>query len=300
MDDTRHLLERARRSAEEGRLVAADSRRLIQTSRALKEWTARVQGYSRAAAGKTLSFNRFSNRLLGLLPTADFDQLAPLLQAVVFAPRQVLHRANRDIDFVYFPVSGLLSATLSMQDGRAIEIALIGNEGIAGVMAMANGISPHDVSVQVPGHGLRISTGLFREALKRRPALREVVSGYLGACAALNAHQIACNGLHPVAGRCCRRLLAMQDRLAANTLPLTHDSLALSLGVRRATVTEELGALEEDGVIHNRRARIEILNRPKLQSLACECYQADNDALAHLFGASHGSFGWPPYPWQPA
>jgi CRP-like cAMP-binding protein len=242
MDETRHLLERARRSAEQGRLIAADSRRLIQTSRELKEWTARVQGRLKGETGTLISFNRRSNRLLGLLPTAEFNQLAPQFQAVAFAPRQLLHRANREIDYVYFPICGLLSATLTMHDGAAIEVALIGNEGFAGLMAMGNGVSPHDVTVQVPGHGLRIGVHAFREELKRRRSLQDVVTGYLGACSTLSAHQIACNGLHPVARRCCRRLLATQDRLASYVLPLTHDSLALSLGVRRATVTEELGA----------------------------------------------------------
>jgi CRP-like cAMP-binding protein len=292
MEETRQLLERARRSAEQGRLVAANSRRLIQTSRELQEWTTRVQGRYRGQTGGTLSFNRRSNRLLGLMVEAEFARMAPQLQAIAYAPRQLLHRANRDIDYVYFPISGLLSATITMHSGSAIEVAPIGNEGFAGLMAMSNSVSPHDVTVQVPGHGLRMSADGFREELKRSRALQDVVTSYLAACTTLNAHQIACNGLHHVASRCCRRLLVAQDRLASDVLPLTHDSLALSLGVRRATVTEELGSLEKRGVIHNRRGRIEILNRPKLQSLACECYQADNKAWAHLFG-SNGQAGWP-------
>jgi CRP-like cAMP-binding protein len=293
MDETRHLLERARRSAEQGQLVAADSRRLIQTSRELKEWTARVQGRLKGETGTLISFNRRSNRLLGLLPMAEFEHLAPLFQAVAFTSRQLLHRANREIDYVYFPICGLLSATLTMHDGAVIEVAPIGSEGFAGLMAMGNGVSPHDVTVQIPGHGLRMGAHIFREELTRRRSLQEVIRGYLGACSVLSAHQIACNGLHPVAGRCCRRLLVTQDRLSSDVLPLTHDSLALSLGVRRATVTEELGALEKQGVIQNRRARIEILNRAKLRSLACECYQADNEAWSHLFGVDGASSGWP-------
>jgi hypothetical protein len=116
-----------------------------------------------------------------------------------------------------------------------------------------------------------------------------MVTGYLGACAALSSYQIACNGLHTFNKRCCRRLLSTQDRLNTNVLPLTHDSLALTLGVRRATVTEELGALEKRRVIDNRgRGQIEILNRPKLQSLACECYQSDRAVFAQLFSANGG------------
>lgn len=172
-----------------------------------------------------------------------------------------------------------------MQNGSVIEVAPIGNEGMAGLMAfVGNLISPHDVVVQIPGYGLRIGVDAFQAELNRSDALQKIVTGYHSVCLAQNVYQIACNGLHTVDQRCCRRLLSTQDRIVSDDLPLTHDSLAVALGVRRASVTEELGLLQKRGVIGNRRGHIRILDRPQLQLLACECYQAETDALNRLFG----------------
>lgn len=93
--------------------------------------------------------------------------------------------------------------------------------------------------------------------------------------------------------RCCRRLLTVQDRTGSSVLPLTHESLALSPGVRRASVTDGLQQLQSRKVIQCNRGQIVILNRPKLRSLACECYQAINDEYARLF-ESAGGYGTSP------
>jgi CRP-like cAMP-binding protein len=296
MDELRRLIERARRSAEEARHVAAETRRLVRTSRQIQDWTGRVQGRVAGEAAKLALFSQRCNRLLALLPAADFQRLAPHLQGVAFSSKQVLHRANSAIDYVYFPVSGLLSATICMRDGDAIEIAAMGKEGMAGLMAgVGNSISPHDVVVQIPGSGLRLDVAAFQAELKRGGALGDILTRYRGACAVSNAYQIACNGLHNVGKRCCRRLLDTQDRIASDVLPLTHDSLALTLGVRRATVTEELGSLQARGVIQNQRGQIKIVDRPKLQALSCECYQAVNEEMARLLGTTTVANGWPSF-----
>jgi hypothetical protein len=151
MDDTRRLIERARRSAQEARLVAAETRRLVRTSREIQTWTARVQGRIEGQTGSSFRFSRDSNRLLGLLPLKEFERLTPLLQGVALAAKVVLHRANRPVDYLYFPISGLLSATVTMQDGSAIEVGLIGNEGAAGLVALTGDTAAaHDVVVRCP------------------------------------------------------------------------------------------------------------------------------------------------------
>lgn len=242
---------------------------LVTTSRDIQHWTARVQGRIKGEAGAVISFHRGSNRLLGLLPARELNHLATKLQAVQFSPREVLHRAHKPIEYVYFPIRG----------GCAIEIAPIGNEGLAGLTAvMGSNVSPQDVVVQVPGHGLRIAVSSLQAELKRGAMLQEVISGYHNACAALSAYETACNGLHSVKRRCCRRLLTTQDRLGTDVLPLTHEAMAMTLGVRRATVTEELAALQQEGVIRGQRGQIRIVDRAKLKSLSCECYDTINDA----------------------
>ena len=295
MDETRRLIERARRSAEEARRVSAETQQIVRTSREIQHWTSRVQGRFASQAESQVSFHRNSNSLLGLLPKTDFERLAPQLQGVHFSPRQILHRANQPVDYVYFPISGLLSATVVMNDGGAIEVALIGKEGLAGLPALV-GIanSPHDVVVQIPGHGLRIGINALHAEMNQGRLLRDVVTGYHAAWMALNTYQTACNGLHSVRRRCCRRLLSTQDRIAADVLPLTHETLALTLGVRRATVTDELHSLQQDGVIDTQRGRITILDRPGLQLLTCECYDTINEAFSRLFQSVGVGSTWPP------
>lgn len=129
MEDSRKLLEHARRSAEEARRVSEVTARLLRKSREIQHWKARVQGRVPGKSESEISFHSQSDQLLGLLPTAEFERLAPLLQGIRFRPRQVLQHANEAIESVYFPLSGLLSAMIVMRDGSSIEVALIGNEG---------------------------------------------------------------------------------------------------------------------------------------------------------------------------
>jgi CRP-like cAMP-binding protein len=294
MDETHDLLKRAQRSVEEAQRVGAETRRLVQTSREIQHWTARVQGRV-AGEIKSFSFDRTSNRLLALLPPADFEGLVPLLQGVVFTRKQVVHRANSKIEYVYFPISGLLSAMLSMDGGDSIEVAPIGNEGMVGLPAVVGaGGSPYDVVVQIPGSGLRTEIGILQAELNRGGLLRDIIAGYQNARNLQDTYQIACNGLHSVSRRCCRQLLNIQDRIASDVLPVTHDSLALTLGVRRSTVTDELGTLQSQRVIEARRGEVRIVDRSKLQALSCECYQAVTQEFVSLL-RSNGSENrdWP-------
>src|SRR4051794_11452163 len=96
------------------------------------------------------------NQLLARLPREEHDRLR--LQAVPLQPKQILYPARGPIDYVYFPVQGVVSAMTIMGDGSAIEVATIGNEGMAGLTAFIGGeTSPNEVMVQVPGDGLRMA-----------------------------------------------------------------------------------------------------------------------------------------------
>jgi CRP-like cAMP-binding protein len=296
MDDTHSLFERAGRSAEEARRVSDQTRRLVRTSREIQLWAARVQGRIAGMIESHPAFDSRRNFLLGSLPSPEFQRLMPLLQQVHFKTKQVLYHARSTIDHVYFPVSGLLSTVLLMRDGGSIEVSVIGNEGMVGLTAgVGSSLSPYDVVVQIPGEGWRIEAQQFQKVLQQDGTMYGLLADYQNVSAIQTAYQVACNGLHNIDRRCCRRLLTVQDRTACSLLPLTHESLALSLGVRRASVTEGLGQLQTSGAIKYGRGQIEILDRPKLQSLACECYQAINDEYARLF-KSAGADGPGPAP----
>jgi CRP-like cAMP-binding protein len=228
-----------------------------------------------------------TNRLLSHLPDAEQRRLAPLLQPVPLKRKQVLHQRRAAIGHVYFPTTGVVSAMAVMGDGAAIEVATIGREGWAGLNAFVGGsaaTSPYEVMVQVEGRGLRMPTdALARESRDDGP-LRRLLVLYHSAFTTQVSYAVACNGLHTVQARCCRWLLMTHDRVGADALPLTHEFLGIMLGVRRASVTEVLKPLQEEGVVRVSRGLIEVLDRPALEKLACECYRAVVGEYERLLG----------------
>ncbi len=224
------------------------------------------------------------NRLLELLPRGDYQRLSGRLQAVTLNLRQLLYKAKAKIDFVYFPLSGIVSAMTVMRDGAAIEVATIGNEGMAGLTAFVGGeSSPYEVMVQVEGNALRLSAESLKDELKRAGALQRLLIRYDTAFSMQVSYSVACNGLHKVEQRCCRWLLMCQDRVGSDVLPLTHEFLAIMLGVRRSSVTEVLQPLQKRGLVRNQRGKIHLLDRAGLEASSCECYQTVKDEFARLF-----------------
>ena len=161
-----------------------------------------------------------------------------------------------------------------MEDGAAIEVATIGNEGMVGLNAFVGGLtSPYEVIVQVPGDGYRLSVPAMYREIRREGSLRGLLVKYHTAFTTQVAYSVACNGLHKIEQRCCRWLLMTADRVGSNVVQLTHEFLAVMLGVRRSSVTEVLRPLQDLGLVRNSRGTIELLDRPGLEARTCECYR---------------------------
>jgi CRP-like cAMP-binding protein len=131
---------------------------------------------------------------------------------------------------------------------------------------------PYKCFIQLEGHGYRIPTEMLVEEAKRNDRLRELVHGYHAAFLTQTMQTAACNGLHSVQQRCCRWILMSHDRAVTNTFGLTHEFLALMLGVRRASVSEVLRPIQERGWISSSRGSMTVLNRTALEEASCECY----------------------------
>jgi Crp-like helix-turn-helix domain len=95
---------------------------------------------------------------------------------------------------------------------------------------------------------------------------------------------VVCNRLHLIAQRCARWLLLTHDRMGRGDFLLTHDSLAQMLGVRRASVTEVAGRLQQAGLIRYRRGVIQVLDRAGLEAACCECYGVMQQQYDQLLG----------------
>jgi CRP-like cAMP-binding protein len=224
------------------------------------------------------------NRLLARLPESEYRRLLPLLQPVPLTYGQVLYETRGPIDFAYFPTGAVLSALTVMEDGNAIEVATVGNEGVVGHYGIGGKTSPHRMIVQIEDGGLRIAARALQEEGAKDGVLKDLLGRYHIAFMVQVSQSVACNGLHPLVERCCRWLLMSRDRVGSDDLRLTHEYLAIMLGARRASVTEALRPLQQAGLIHSHRGRITILDGSGLETRACECYFVVRDEYNRLLG----------------
>jgi len=229
------------------------------------------------------------NHLLARLPPREYQRLRPLLQLVPLEFKHVLNEPRSPIDHIHFPSRGVVSDVTLMEDGSAIEVATVGNEGMVGLMAfLGDEESPNRVIVQVGGEALRMEASEFRAETRQDSPLRRLLVRYHTAFMKQVSQAVACNGLHHVQERCCRWVLMTHDRAQSDEFLLTHEFLSHMLGVRRMSVTDVLKPLQDAGLIRNRRGRITVVDRPGLEAAACECYQSVQDAFDRLLG-NHNS-----------
>jgi CRP-like cAMP-binding protein len=223
------------------------------------------------------------NKLLASLPRDQFDKLLPHLSAITMQQGIVLSEAGDEVDQVYFPHDGMLSLLAVLRDGKAIETATVGREGVVGAMA---GLGLYKslvrVVVQMPLTCSRIAAPHFRTAVAGSETLRNLCIRYNEVLLSQARVTAACNALHPIEARFCRWLLQSADRSAGDTVALTQEFLAEMLGVRRTSVTEVASRVQNAGVITYSRGVIKILDRPALMRMSCECYETLLDQSAAL------------------
>jgi len=213
------------------------------------------------------------NRILASLPPDELAVVAQSLAAVSLTSGQILYEQHGAIDWVYFPDTTVASL-LSRMDSAVVEVGTIGNEGGVGLaLFLGVSVSVPETLVQIPGDARRMRADAFQSAVLQLPRFREVVARCTHAFMTQVSQTAACNRLHGIVQRCARWLLLTHDRVGgADTFPLTHQFLSFMLGVRRAGVTEALGALARSGLIKSSSGRITILDRQGLEAASCECY----------------------------
>jgi CRP-like cAMP-binding protein len=223
------------------------------------------------------------NKLLAALPRAEFDLLLPHLKTETMAQGLVLAVPGDEFDQIYFPLSGMISILAVLQDGKAIETATVGIEGVVGAMAgFGLYTSLTRCVVQLPMEVTKISAAQFRKAAAKSDKIRTMCISYNEVLLAQARITAACNALHPIEARFCRWLLQSADRAASDIVHLTQELLAEMLGVRRTSVTEVAIKIQDAGAISYSRGAIKILNRAALEKMSCECYKALLDQSAFL------------------
>jgi len=209
-----------------------------------------------------------------------FSQLA----RVSMAQGAVIYEAETQIDHVYFPETAVFSILCEMENGDTVEVGPVGNEGLVGLPIFFQEKTSLDrVIVHVAGDAMRLrATALTEELSNNASALPEKVLRYTQMLLAMTARSGACNKLHRLEQQLARWMLLMSDYVG-DELHLTHELIALTLGVRRAGVTVAANGFRTAGLIGYQRGHIEVLDRVGLEALACECYQIIKRDYEHLY-----------------
>jgi CRP-like cAMP-binding protein len=214
------------------------------------------------------------NRLLAALAPEDFAFLEPRLTIVDLQRGQTLYEAGEPIGHTYFPHDAMVSLVTVMHDGKSVEMATFGCEGLFGlVSAFVTRQSFGRYIVQMSGSASRAELNAMHEAMAARPAIQQLVLRFTEALMAQTLQTVACNAVHSVEARCCRWILMSQDRAGQPELPLTQEFLAEMLGVQRSTVSDVARAMQDKGLIRQGRGIITVTDRPGLEAAACECYE---------------------------
>jgi len=213
------------------------------------------------------------NHLLSVLPPAEWESIAPQLVWVDMPLGQVVYESGDRPEFVYFPVTSIVSLLYVMEDGSSGEIAIVGNEGMVGIAIFMGGeTTPSRAVVQSAGGAYRLSARILKQEFARAGAMQRLLLRYTQALITQMAQTAVCNRHHSIDQQLCRWLLLSLDRLPSNELRMTQELIANMLGVRRSGVTEAALKLQTAGLIRYSHGTIEVLDRPGLERRVCECY----------------------------
>jgi len=211
-----------------------------------------------------------ANRLLKSLSAADRAALLPDLETASLATSQIIERSNERISYVYFVTSGLASVVgTTTEPEQRIEVGMVGYEGMTGLaVVLGDDRSTNETVVQAAGTALRISSVALRRTLQDSATLSAALLRYVHVFMMQCSQTALANGRGRLSERLARWLLMWQDRLKTRHLTVTHEFLALLLGVRRQGVTLALHELEGQGLIKGKRNRITVVDREGLLGLA--------------------------------
>ena len=223
------------------------------------------------------------NRLLAALPDDAFARLAPHLEPVTLKLGQVLYEPGTKLAHVYFPVSCIISVLHMLEDGDSAEVAVVGFEGLLGISLFMGGeTTTTRAVVQSTGQAFRMPALQINTEFARGGPVMRLLLRYTQALITQTTQTAVCNRHHTIEQQLCRCLLLSLDRLTSNSLLMTQDLIATMLGVRRGGVTEAAGKLQRAGIVRYVRGRIDVLDRPALESRVCECYLVVKVEFARL------------------
>ena len=224
------------------------------------------------------------NRILAALGAKEYGRLVDDLELVSLKRGQVLYESGDTPDYAYFPTTCIVSRVFTTENGASAELAMTGDEGLVGTSLILGSDSiVYRIDVQNPGNAYRLKAEIMRWELDQGGELQRLALRYTQALMTQIAQSVVCNRHHSIDQQLCRWLLLSLDRTAGDQLDITQERISHMLGVRREGVTEAAGQLQAAGLIHYSRGHITVLDRPRLEARACECYAAVKAEQARLY-----------------
>lgn len=218
---------------------------------------------------------QIQNRILKSLPANLLKELLFQMDLIDIDRSEYLYQPEDIIDYLYFPETAIISDFHILEDGKTMEAAMIGREGMVGISSIFN---PHAsaswIQTSISGTAWRIDTKTFRQKFHNSESLQRLIFEYVNLYVAQISQKVVCNSHHSVEERLCCWLLMISDRCGLSTLPLTQEQIAGFLGVHRPSVTLITQSLRVSGVIAYLRGKISILDKVKLEFSSCDCYSA--------------------------
>lgn len=213
------------------------------------------------------------NHLLGVLPDVDFDFMASHLEPITLRLGESVYEPDSPLHHAIFPTTSIISLHYVTATGASADTAAVGSEGMVGLaLFMGGNTTASSARVLVAGGAFRLPAGQLQHALDGVGPLRALLLRHTLSIMAQITVLAVCNRHHTIERQFCRWLLHVLDRLPSDDLVMTHELVAYALGVRRESITEVAGRLQQAGVIRNRRGHISVVDRAGLEHRACECY----------------------------
>jgi CRP-like cAMP-binding protein len=223
------------------------------------------------------------NGILAALPAKDYARILPDLQLVEMPLNWRVSESGDHVNYLYFPISGIVSLMYALEDGSTSETALVGNEGMVGISIFMGGESmPTSTDVQSVGQAYRLSRKVMKHEFDLGGQLQRLALLFTQALISQTSQTAVCNQHHSLDQKMCRWLLMSMDKSSNSSLLITQEKMSTLLGVRRESVAQALGKLQKDGLITRSRGRITITNRPTLELRVCECYGVVRDEYERL------------------
>jgi CRP-like cAMP-binding protein len=226
-----------------------------------------------------------ANHLLQLLSAEDAGLVPTALESMQLDVGRVLYAPGQPVRHVYFVESGLVSIVGANKGRRRMEVGMVGFEGMTSLEVVLGGdVAAHEALVQSSGSALRLSSAALRDAIRQSRSLHDILLRFVHAFMVQGSHAAIAAGRARIDERLSRGLLMWHDRIRDAELFVTHEFLALLMGVRRQGVTVALHELEGKGLIRSVRNRVRIIDRAGLERTANGFYGVPEDEYRRLFG----------------